>query len=99
MGKEVPKANDEAFGTEAAERNTYWCNLAMVRADRQGNGIAKAMFELAFKEVSYTGFRVFRRGTCAAAHTYNPLPGIEDWRDGGADYHEYPQRKSRSLYL
>ena len=58
MGKEVPKANDEAFGIEAAERNTYWCNLAMVRADHQGNGIAKAMFGLAFKEVSYPGLHV-----------------------------------------
>ena len=48
----MPKANDEVFGIEAAERNTYWCNLAMVRADRQGKGIGKAMFELAYKEVT-----------------------------------------------
>ncbi|KAI1784838.1 hypothetical protein LXA43DRAFT_1040821 [Ganoderma leucocontextum] len=58
MGKEVPKANDEAFGIEAAERNTYWCNLAMVRADYQGKGIAKAMFELAYKEAAKTGATV-----------------------------------------
>ncbi len=51
MGRDVPKANDEVFGIESAERNTYWCNLAMVRADYQGKGIAKAMFELAYKEV------------------------------------------------
>ncbi|KAM5531436.1 hypothetical protein V8D89_014893 [Ganoderma adspersum] len=58
MGKEVPIANDAAFGMEAAERNTYWCNLAMVRADHQGNGIAKAMFKLAFEEASKTGATV-----------------------------------------
>ena len=87
MGIEVPKANDEAFGIEAAERNTYWCNLAMVRADHQGNGIAKAMFELAFTEVGSLGSLVFRRGTCAAAHTYILNPGSEDWCYGGPDYY------------
>ena len=56
MGSEVPKANDEVCGIEAAERNTYWCNLAMVQADYQGKGIAKAMFDLAFKEVSHPKF-------------------------------------------
>ena len=51
MGQVVPKVNDEGFSIEAAERTTYWCNLAMVRADYQNKGIAKAMFELAYKEV------------------------------------------------
>ena len=51
MGKEVPQANDEAFGVKESERNTYWCNFAMVRGDYQGKGVAKALFELVFKEV------------------------------------------------
>ena len=51
MGKAVPLANDEMIGIKDAERSTYWCNLAMVRKDYQGQGIAKAMFQLAFKEV------------------------------------------------
>ncbi|KAI0370713.1 hypothetical protein BV20DRAFT_1052150 [Pilatotrama ljubarskyi] len=55
MAKEVPKANDEAFGIQEAERNTYWCNFAMVRADFQGKGIARALFELATKEAAKTG--------------------------------------------
>ncbi|KAI0710882.1 hypothetical protein C8Q76DRAFT_739026 [Earliella scabrosa] len=50
MGKEVPQANDEAFGVKESERNTYWCNFAMVRSDYQGKGVAKALFELVFKE-------------------------------------------------
>nr|VWP01371.1 Uncharacterized protein [Ganoderma boninense] len=58
MGKDVPKANDETFRMDASERNTYWCNLAMVRADHQGKGIAKAMFELAFTEAAKTGAMV-----------------------------------------
>lgn len=51
MAKEVPKANDEALGIAEAERNTYWCNFAMVREDYQGKGVAKALFEVATKEV------------------------------------------------
>ncbi len=51
MMKEVPELNDKALGIQEAERNTYWCNFAMVRADYQGKGVAKAMFELAFNEV------------------------------------------------
>ncbi len=52
MDKLIPKANDKAFGIEDSERNTYWCNLAMVRSDYQGKGVAKALFGLAFKEAS-----------------------------------------------
>ncbi|EIW52676.1 uncharacterized protein TRAVEDRAFT_53118 [Trametes versicolor FP-101664 SS1] len=55
MAKEVPKANDEALGIAEAERNTYWCNFAMVREDYQGKGVAKALFELATKEAAKTG--------------------------------------------
>lgn len=51
MAKEIPEVNDAAFGIKESERNTYWCNFAMVRADYQGMGVAKAMFELAYKEV------------------------------------------------
>ena len=53
MGNEVPKANDEVFGIEAAERNTYWCNLAMVRPEYQRKGIATAMFKLAYDRVRW----------------------------------------------
>ncbi|TBU46056.1 hypothetical protein BD309DRAFT_989104 [Dichomitus squalens] len=49
--KDIPRSKDELFGIEAAERNTYWCSRAMVRADYQGKGVAKAMFEIAFGEV------------------------------------------------
>ncbi len=79
MGKDVPKANDEAFGIEAAERDTYWCNLAMVRVDHQGKGIAKAMFELAYTEVNVEFVRFRRSNT----HTFNSNPGREGWRNGG----------------
>lgn len=51
MGKEVPQVNDEAFGIKDSECNTYWCNFAMVRADWQGKGVAKAMFQRAYQEV------------------------------------------------
>ncbi|TFK82238.1 hypothetical protein K466DRAFT_568542 [Polyporus arcularius HHB13444] len=50
MGHEVPKLEDESLGITEAERNTYWCNFAMVRADYQSKGIAKALFALAFQE-------------------------------------------------
>ncbi|KAI0700810.1 hypothetical protein C8T65DRAFT_580060 [Cerioporus squamosus] len=52
MAKLIPMANDEALHIHEAERSTYWCNFAMVRSDYQGKGVAKALFELAFKEVS-----------------------------------------------
>ncbi|KAI9068968.1 hypothetical protein FKP32DRAFT_1560711 [Trametes sanguinea] len=55
MGKEVPKVNDEVTGIKDVERNTYWCNFAMVRADYQGKGVARALFDLATKEAAKTG--------------------------------------------
>ncbi|RDX40716.1 hypothetical protein OH76DRAFT_1412753 [Lentinus brumalis] len=58
MMKEVPELNDKALGIQEAERNTYWCNFAMVRADYQGKGVAKAMFELAFNEADKLGATV-----------------------------------------
>ncbi|KAH9914379.1 uncharacterized protein BXZ73DRAFT_106621 [Epithele typhae] len=58
MGKEVPKLNDQMFGIEAAERTTYWCNMAMVRAEYQGKGIAKRMFQMAFDEAAKLGATV-----------------------------------------
>ena len=63
MGKEVPRANDEVLGIPEAERTTYWCNFAMVRADYQSKGVAKAMFERAFKEVSIQVSRSSKRLT------------------------------------
>ncbi|RDX40724.1 hypothetical protein OH76DRAFT_308727 [Lentinus brumalis] len=58
MDKLIPKANDKAFGIEDSERNTYWCNFAMVRSDYQGKGVAKALFGLAFKEADKLGATV-----------------------------------------
>ena len=55
MGKEVPRLNNQMFGIAEAERNTYWCNMAMVRADYQGKGVAKAMFQLAIKAAAEVG--------------------------------------------
>ncbi|RPD54572.1 hypothetical protein L226DRAFT_547924 [Lentinus tigrinus ALCF2SS1-7] len=55
MAKDVPKANDEMIGIKDTERETYWCNMAMVHKDYQGKGVAKAMFQLAFKEAAKTG--------------------------------------------
>ncbi|KAI0739366.1 hypothetical protein C8Q80DRAFT_1111112, partial [Daedaleopsis nitida] len=55
MGKEFPKVNNEAFGIESSERTTYWCNFAMVRAEHQGKGIAKALFKLAFEQADKLG--------------------------------------------
>ncbi|KAI0643326.1 hypothetical protein C8Q79DRAFT_1002544 [Trametes meyenii] len=55
MMTEVPKANDAALGIQEAERNTYWCNFAMVRADYQNRGVARALFELAIKEAAKAG--------------------------------------------
>ena len=52
MTKKVPQVNNENLAIDDAERKTYWCNFAMVRADYQSKGVAKALFELAFKEVS-----------------------------------------------
>ncbi|TBU27413.1 hypothetical protein BD311DRAFT_724079 [Dichomitus squalens] len=58
IGKEIPRSKDELYGIEYAERNTYWCSLAMVRADYQGKGVAKAMFELASIEAAENGATV-----------------------------------------
>ncbi|KAI0755669.1 hypothetical protein C8Q74DRAFT_318422 [Fomes fomentarius] len=58
MGKEVPQVNDEAFGIKESERSTYWCNFAMVRADWQGKGVAKAMFQRAYHEAEKSGANV-----------------------------------------
>ncbi|OSC98582.1 hypothetical protein PYCCODRAFT_1447335 [Trametes coccinea BRFM310] len=55
MGKEVPKVNDEVIGIKDVEKSTYWCNFAMVRADYQGKGVARALFDLATKEAAKTG--------------------------------------------
>ena len=52
MTKKVPQVNNENLAIDDVERKTYWCNFAMVRADYQNKGVAKALFELAFKEVS-----------------------------------------------
>ncbi|RPD54581.1 hypothetical protein L226DRAFT_470867, partial [Lentinus tigrinus ALCF2SS1-7] len=58
MMKLLPEANDEAFGMHETERNTYWCNFAMVRLDYQGKGVAKSLFELAFEKADKLGQHV-----------------------------------------
>jgi len=40
---------------EQTNLNTYWCNFAFVRADYQGKGVAKAMFELAYEKAKERG--------------------------------------------
>ncbi|KAI0710838.1 hypothetical protein C8Q76DRAFT_624252, partial [Earliella scabrosa] len=55
MNTDVPTAIDEVLGIENAMRNTYWCNFAMVRADYQGRGIAKTLFEMASQEAAKLG--------------------------------------------
>lgn len=37
---------------EQAEENCYWCSMAMVRKDYQGQGICRTLFRLADEEVS-----------------------------------------------
>ncbi|KAI0700812.1 hypothetical protein C8T65DRAFT_741927 [Cerioporus squamosus] len=54
----LPNASDEALGMKEAERNMYWCEFAMVRADYQGKGIAKALFQLAFQQADKLGAAV-----------------------------------------
>ena len=51
MTQTFPKIADGILGVKEVERSWYWCIMAMVRADYQGKGIAKEMFELAYKEV------------------------------------------------
>lgn len=52
MAQEFPKMTDEVLNQTDAERSWFWCNMAMVSAEYQGHGIAMAMFDLAFEEVS-----------------------------------------------
>ena len=51
MADKFPKIADEILGVHDVERAWYWCVNAMVSTDFQGQGIASAMFDLAFKEV------------------------------------------------
>ena len=51
MSQTFPTIADGILGVKEVERSWYWCIMAMVRADYQGKGIAKAMFELAYQEV------------------------------------------------
>ncbi|OCH86032.1 hypothetical protein OBBRIDRAFT_814803 [Obba rivulosa] len=55
LGKEFPKIVDNFLGIEHAETNTYWCSFAMVRADYQGQGVLRAMFEVVFSKAKELG--------------------------------------------
>ncbi|OCH85526.1 hypothetical protein OBBRIDRAFT_739765 [Obba rivulosa] len=46
LGKQFPKVVDNFIGIEQAEKSTYYCSVAMVRADYQGRGVLRALFEL-----------------------------------------------------
>ena len=59
--------NDEMFGIPDAQRNTYWCEMVMVRPDWQGKGVGKALFQLAFREAEKTGVPV----TCPSSSDRN----------------------------
>jgi len=50
MGVEWPAFLDRSLGIENATLNTYYCHFAFVRADYQGKGVAKALFELVFEK-------------------------------------------------
>ena len=82
MGKEFPKIADEILGEHEVDNAWYWCVNAMVRADQQGQGIAKAMFELAYEKVSFlmaAGLRVRSRrvhSRCIQAAQYGKPIGL-----------------------
>ncbi|KAJ8497067.1 hypothetical protein ONZ51_g741 [Trametes cubensis] len=69
MAKGMPKANDEAFGIQDAERNTYWCHFAMVHKDYQGKGIVKALFNLATTELTHDSKAAKRNAKIALTTT------------------------------
>ncbi|KZT08580.1 uncharacterized protein LAESUDRAFT_723445 [Laetiporus sulphureus 93-53] len=55
MGKDFPKVIDSKTGIESTELNTYWCSFAFVKAEYQGKGVTRAMFELAFEKAKRLG--------------------------------------------
>ncbi|KAH9916234.1 hypothetical protein B0H21DRAFT_895860 [Amylocystis lapponica] len=55
IGKEFPAFIDESTGIPQTHLNAWWCSAAMVSADYQGKGLAKAMFELVSEKVKKTG--------------------------------------------
>ncbi|KAI0354403.1 hypothetical protein OH77DRAFT_1521688 [Trametes cingulata] len=70
MAKEVPKANDEAFGIQEAERNTYWCNFAMA---------AKAGATMALTTTNIRNVPIYEKlGFKLYGHKVMPSPWV-DW--------------------
>ncbi|KAH9934042.1 uncharacterized protein BXZ73DRAFT_100883 [Epithele typhae] len=63
---DLPKLNDEIFGTKETERSTYWCNFAMIRADYQRKGLATRMFQMVFEEAANRGANVGLTATKAS---------------------------------
>ncbi|KAH9914400.1 uncharacterized protein BXZ73DRAFT_106644 [Epithele typhae] len=63
---DLPKLNDEIFGTKETERSTYWCNFAMIHADYQRKGLATRMFQMAFEEAANRGANVGLTATKAS---------------------------------
>ncbi|OCH89783.1 hypothetical protein OBBRIDRAFT_793938 [Obba rivulosa] len=55
LGQDFPKVVDEYIGIPSAQTACYWCNFAMVRADYQGKGVAKALFQLVFHKAKEMG--------------------------------------------
>ncbi|OBZ73322.1 hypothetical protein A0H81_06837 [Grifola frondosa] len=55
LGKDFPKFIDESVGVPSTEMASYWCYFAMVRADYQGKGVAKALFGLAYEKAKKNG--------------------------------------------
>jgi len=55
LGQDFPKVIDEYTGIPSAQTACYWCSFAMVRADYQGKGIAKALFQLVFSRAKEIG--------------------------------------------
>ncbi|KZT03169.1 uncharacterized protein LAESUDRAFT_729408 [Laetiporus sulphureus 93-53] len=55
MAKDFPKMIDSKTGIESTELNTYWCSFAFVKAQYQGKGVARAMFEVAFEKAKTLG--------------------------------------------
>ena len=106
MNTDVPTAIDEVLGINNAMRNTYWCNFAMVRADYQGRGIAKTLFEMASQEVrSMYPSRVanaalltqLSRSSTLASMLNPSLEGSKAGRNHGAHYDKHSECGAAAL--
>jgi len=55
LSKGPPQFYDQSTGIPQVEVATYWCRMAMVKAEYQGKGICKALFELVYEKAKETG--------------------------------------------